>query len=452
MARQFQAGHGGQADVRHQHFQARHGQQGQGCLGAGHAMHGMPQHIEHLGRHFARIVIVFHQQDAPPGRVGRAHQAAVSQHMADAPRQVFALVRLAQQLHARVQAPALHDGVVRVARGKQHGQLRQQQPGLLRQLLAADGTGHDHVRKQQVDGHARAQQGQRRGAIVRMQHVVAQAAQHVDHRVLHGRIVFHHEDGLAAAQHGARQARWRFGQLFQRTGQVNFKRRAGTGRAVHLDVARALADEAVGHGQAQARTLAFALGGEERFENLVDHVALHAMARVGDGQQHVLPLQHIGMQAGVGGIERDIAQGERQATALVHRVARIDGHVQQHVFHLVRVDQGMPQAVADEGFLGHRLAQGAADQLMHAAQQASQVRHQRLQRLTPRKGQQLRRQLGAPLDGRGSRIEAPGRLGIVGHRQFQQLQVAGNDLQHIIEIVGHAARQLADRFQLLRLQ
>jgi len=112
----------------------------------------------------------------------------------------------------------------------------------------------------------------------------------------------------------------------------------------------------------------------------------------------------------------------------------------------------MPEAFADEGFLANRLAQRAADQLMHAAQQAAQVRHQRFQRLAPRKGQQLRRQLGAPLDGRGSRIEAAGRLGIVGHRQFQQLQIAGNDLQDVIEIVGHAARQLADRFQFLCLQ
>ena len=60
--------------------------------------------------------------------------------------------------------------------------------------------------------------------------------------------------------------------------------------------------------------------------------------------------------------------------------------------------------------------------------------------------------LAPPLDGRGGRIEAPGRLRVIGHRQFQQLQIAGNDLQHVIEIVGHAARQLADRFQLLRLQ
>ncbi|MNK35509.1 hypothetical protein D3C87_540380 [compost metagenome] len=415
-------------------------------------MHGVPQHIEHFRRHFARIVIVFHQQDAPPGRVGRAHEATVGQQMADAPRQVFALVRFAQQLHARVQPPALHDGVVRVARGKQYGQFRQQQSGLLCQFLAADGAGHDHVRKQQVDGHARAQKGQRRGAVIGMQHVVAEAAQHVDHRVLHGCIVFHDEDGLATAQHGARQARRRFGQFFQRTGQINLERRAGARRAVHLDVARALADEAVRHGQAQASALAFALGGEEGLEDLVDYVALHAVARVGDGQQHVLPFQHVRMLAGVGGVECDVAQGKSQPPALVHRIARIDGHVQQHVFHLVRVDQGMPQAVADEGLLGNRLAQRAADQLMHAAQQAAQVRHKRFQRLAPRKGQQLRRQLGAPLDGRGGRIEAPGRLRIVGHRQFQQLQIAGNDLQDVIEIVGHAARQLADRFELLRLQ
>ena len=34
---------------------------------------------------------------------------------------------------------------------------------------------------------------------------------------------------------------------------------------------------------------------------------------------------------------------------------------------------------------------------------------------------------------------------------LQQLQVAADDLQHIVEVVGDAAGQLADRFELLRL-
>ena len=101
------------------------------------------------------------------------HVAAVGQQVADAPRQVFAPVRLAQQLDARLQAAALHDGVLRVARGKQHGQLRQQQPGLARQFRAGDLARHHHIRKQQIDGDAAADDGQRAFAIAGAQHPIA---------------------------------------------------------------------------------------------------------------------------------------------------------------------------------------------------------------------------------------------------------------------------------------
>ena len=36
-------------------------------------------------------------------------------------------------------------------------------------------------------------------------------------------------------------------------------------------------------------------------------------------------------------------------------------------------------------------------------------------------------------------------------KQLDQLQIAADDLQHVVEIVGDAAGQLADRFHLLRL-
>ena len=37
------------------------------------------------------------------------------------------------------------------------------------------------------------------------------------------------------------------------------------------------------------------------------------------------------------------------------------------------------------------------------------------------------------------------------HQRLQQLQIAGDHLQHVVEIMGHAARELADGLELLRL-
>ena len=112
----------------------------------------------------------------------------------------------------------------------------------------------------------------------------------------------------------------------------------------------------------------------------------------------------------------------------------------------------MPQPHADKGFLENQLAQRAPYQFLHAAEQMAEIGGQRAQGLAAGKRQQLQGQLGAPLDGGGGRIETAGRLRIAGHGQFQQLQIARDNLQHIIEVMRHAAGQLADRFQLLRLQ
>ena len=151
-------------------------------------------------------------------------------------------------------------------------------------------------------------------------------------------------------------------------------------------------------------------------------------------------------------IQGNVTEGKGQAAALLHRVARIDGHVQQHVFHLVRVDQHMPQSHADKGFLENQFAQRAPYQFLHADEQMAEIGGQRAQRLAAGKRQQLQGQLGAPFDGGGGRIETAGRLRIAGHGQFQQLQIARDNLQHIIEVMRHATGQLADRFELLRLQ
>ena len=71
--------------------------------------------------------------------------------------------------------------------------------------------------------------------------------------------------------------------------------------------------------------------------------------------------------------------------------------------------------------------------------------------MAPREGEQLRGQLGAPLHRRNGRRDAALYLGIVRLMTGQQVQVAGDHLQKVVEIVGDAAGQPADGFELLRL-
>jgi hypothetical protein len=75
------------------------------------------------------------------------------------------------------------------------------------------------------------------------------------------------------------------------------------------------------------------------------------------------------------------------------------------------------------------------------------VDHARVQRLAPREGEQLRGQFRAALD----RVEdaAQALFGCCCRLQHQ-LHVGADDVQDVVEVVRHAAGQLADRFQLLR--
>ena len=72
-------------------------------------------------------------------------------------------------------------------------------------------------------------------------------------------------------------------------------------------------------------------------------------------------------------------------------------------------------------------------------------------RLLAGKGQQLTRQVGRAFGGFADFLEVGmERLGRV-HLLQGQLGMAEDDAQHVVEVVGHAARQPTDRFHLLGL-
>ena len=76
--------------------------------------------------------------------------------------------------------------------------------------------------------------------------------------------------------------------LARMPGQVDLEGRSLARFAVDVDEAVVLLDDAVDRGQAQAGALAHLLGGEERLEDVVQGLLVHAAAVVADGQQHIL--------------------------------------------------------------------------------------------------------------------------------------------------------------------
>ena len=137
--------------------------------------------------------------------------------------------------------------------------------------------------------------------------------------------------------------------------------------------------------------------------------------------------------------------------ALRHGVARVDGEIEDGRFELRRIDER------------HRLARHVSTlsstiSPMVRATSGAMPRDQfvdlhfaRLQRLLAGEGQHLAGEVGA-LARRADRFVSA--LGACGRRvqlAFEQLEIADDDGEQIVEVVGEAAGELADGFHLLGL-
>ena len=168
--------------------------------------------------------------------------------------------------------------------------------------------------------------------------------------------------------------------------------------------------------------------------------------------EHILAGRDIGQAARAAAMLRTVLRiSTRNVPPARHGVARIQGQVEDHVFHLAGVDKHVPRRRHRGGIQWRSLRPGRAlEQVIAVTQDAQGLDRDRLQWLAAGKGQQLRRQLGAPRHGSGHTFQtllaAPP---AVGENCCKQLDIAINNLQHIIKIVGNSARQFAHRFQLL---
>ncbi len=106
----------------------------------------------------------------------------------------------------------MHNGVLRVARGIENGQVWQQQLGLTRQLRTAQGTGHDHIGKQHVDRHTAFHHVQGGRPVVGAEHPVAELPERVHDGGLHRQVVLHYQNRFAAPQCFGGAAWWERGR------------------------------------------------------------------------------------------------------------------------------------------------------------------------------------------------------------------------------------------------
>ena len=160
-------------------------------------------------------------------------------------------------------------------------------------------------------------------------------------------------------------------------------------------------------------------------------------------------------------VEVNVGRLDGQPAAVGHGVARVDDEVEERVLQLVGIGEGGPEPAALHGFHLDRLAERPAHDLRHAGDQAVHLQRLRLERLAPAEGEQavgqLRRAVRALLRHADMAFERrrerfrPAVPGIAREPPLHHVEIADDDGEQVVEVVGDAAGELADRLHLLRL-
>ena len=220
---------------------------------------------------------------------------------------------------------------------------------------------------------------------------------------------------------------------------------------IYIDPALVLLDDAKDGRQTETRAFASILGGEERFKDARKVFGGNAEAGVADGQAHE--------RASPGAVELradrfiKVSSGSLndEPAAFGHGVAGIHREIQQHLIQHAGVGmdahrlQGKSELHLDIG------TQNAAQHVGHPGDGLVQIQIAQLQNFLPAEQQQLPRQRRRTLGGDPDLLDAirlvRGKPAVV----HEQVHLQPDDRQDIVEIVRHAAGQLAEALHFLGL-
>ena len=180
-------------------------------------------------------------------------------------------------------------------------------------------------------------------------------------------------------------------------------------------------------------------------------IGIHAGAGVGHGQQHVGPRSRGEVLRGVRLVELGVAGLDGEPAAVGHRVARVDGEVDDHLLDLAgvrlhRAEPG-PECRAELDVLTDQ----APQQLFQVRDEHVQVQHLGRQHLLATEGEQLAREVGGTPRGFADLFDVfP--LGHLGPEGLEQQVSATEDRgEEVIEVMRDPAGEAPHGFHLLRL-
>ena len=225
------------------------------------------------------------------------------------------------------------------------------------------------------------------------------------------------------------------------------------GDVVGEDEPARLLDDAVGGRKAKAGALALFLGGEERLEQLGQHMRRNAAAGILHDQHGVIRRrEHFRSQLDhLLGLKRAREQRDpphplpaRRAAIALDRIARIDRKIHDHLLKLLRIGPHRAKVAVMLDVIGNLFAQQPLDQRADLAHHVGQLDNFGPQRLLAREGEQLARQRCGAVGIGADLLDVV--IIAVARDVAQQHEVAGADDrgEHIVEIMRDAAGKLAD--------
>ena len=275
-------------------------------------------------------------------------------------------------------------------------QYRQTRPSLPRGIgdLASVDPRQSHVGDQYVERLVRQHDFQAGGPIGGFAHLISLFDQGFHDLGTHARLVLHDQNrgvgsglrrrgGIPLRRHVGFRRFWRpvLGRMI--TGQVQMNARPLTRRAFKGREPSGLAHEAIDLRQSKPCSLPHGFRREKRFEGPGFDSGRHAGPVVRDTYKDIIARLGILMFREIGGRQAHIRSRDDQLPTLGHRVAGIDGQIEQRVFQLTLVREGGPLPVVQAQLQMYYGTDGMADQFRHAIDQRIRLHRPGQQRLPP---------------------------------------------------------------------
>ena len=233
--------------------------------------------------------------------------------------------------------------------------------------------------------------------------------------------------------------------------EINFEASALSDFAVDPDEAAALLDHAVDGGEAQAGAFPLFLGSKKRFEDARLSFLIHAHSGVADGEEHVGSGCDDRTQVAVVAIELGVRSLDQQAAAVGHGVARVDREIHDDLFDLAGIGANGAKIWREAEDELDIFANEAGNELDDILDDGVEIEDARLEDLHAAESEKLASQGGGAVGGAVDLFDFA--RGGVRRRQdiHQQLGVALDDHEEIVEVVGDAAREAAHGLHFLGL-